>query len=361
MLKIKSLIITLAALILPLVASAAAVPATTAVPADQNIFYYSATCPHCRKVEEFFKQYDIVKKYNIVTKEVSQNSANAKEFYDLCVSKNIPPEEMGVPYLHFEGQCLSGDTDIINFFKAKLGLSVDNPEQPKNNGGNQSHQLTVWAVTVAALADSINPCAFSVIIFLMLSLLAIGNKKKALKVGLVYVATVYVVYLLAGLGLLAALQWLSGISKYIMYVAAGLAIIAGLINIKDFFWYGKGFTLAIPEDKKPLMEKYIKYGSVPAAVVLGFLVALFELPCTGGFYLAILALLAQETSFWQGFAYLVFYNVIFVLPLLVILVVVYKGVKPQHLEQWRTAKRKWLRLVMGIVLVALGLSLVFLF
>jgi cytochrome c biogenesis protein CcdA len=77
--------------------------------------------------------------------------------------------------------------------------------------------------------------------------------------------------------------------------------------------------------------------------------------------LAILALLAQETTFATGFAYLVFYNVIFVLPLLIILGVVYKGVKPQHLEQWRTAKRKWLRLIMGLVLVALGLSLIFLF
>jgi len=312
-------------------------------------------------VEEFFKRYDIAEKFDIVSKEVSQNPSNAKEFYDFCVSKNIPAEEMGVPYLHFEGQCYSGDISIINFFKTKLDLAGDGRLEPEKNSDSPSRQLTIGAVVVAALADSINPCAFSVIIFLMLSLLAIGNKKRALKVGLTYILTVYAVYLLAGLGLLAALQQFIAFSRYIMYAAAGLAIIAGLVNIKDFFWYGRGFTLAIPESKKPIMEKYIKYGSVPAAVVLGFLVALFELPCTGGFYLAILALLSSQTTFSNGLAYLVFYNIIFVLPLVIILLIVYRGVNPKKLEQLRTAKRQWLRLIMGLVLIALGLSLIFLF
>lgn len=354
--KIIYLIILLSVL-LPAVALAQYSPISD----NENVYYYSATCPHCANVHEFFKQYDIVKKYNIIEKEVSQNPTNAKEFYDLCVAKGVPPEDIGVPYLHFEGQCLSGDQPIIDLFKAKLGLTTETPSATSTAPTNNSHKLTIWAVTVAALADSINPCAFSVMIFLMLSLLAIGARKRMLKIGITYIITVYIVYLAAGLGLLAAFQWLSAISKYILWIAAGLAIIAGLINIKDFFWYGKGISLAIPEDKKPLLEKYIKHASLPAAIVLGFLVALFELPCTGGFYLAILALLAQETTYWSGVVYLLFYNIVFVAPLFIILVIVYKGVSPQQLENWRTAKRKWLRLVMGLVLVALGLSLIFLF
>lgn len=334
---------------------------SASIDAGQNIYYYSSTCSHCVKVKKFFDEYGVVEHYNIIKKEVSQNPTNAKEFYDLAVSQNIPPERMGVPFVYFEGESISGDIDIINFFKLKMGITDETPKINIGRSGGQSNQLTIWAVTVAALADSVNPCAFSVIIFLLLSLIAIGSKKRVLKVGLVYIATVYLVYLAAGLGLLVALQWLSAISKYIMYVAAILALVAGLINIKDFFWYGKGFSLAIPESKKPIIEKYIKQASIPGAIILGFLVALFELPCTGGFYLAILALLATQTTFLTGFAYLIFYNLIFVLPLLVILIAVYKGVKPQHLEAWRTSKRKWLRLVMGLVLVTLGLSLIFLF
>jgi len=335
---------------------------------SSNIFYYSVSCPHCAKVEEFFKQYGVVEKFNIVSKEVSQNPANAKEFFDALSFRNVPPAEMGVPYMIFEGQALSGDSDIIDFFKAKLGLSGDSESisagtstTPVNPASAGSSRLTIPTVVIAALADSINPCAFSVMVFLLLSLLAIGAKKRMLKVGVIYVATVYVVYLAAGLGLLAVFQSISFMSKYILYAAAALAIIAGLVNIKDFFFYGKGFSLSIPASKKHLMDKYIKHASVPAAIILGFLVALFELPCTGGFYLAILALLAQETTFWNGFAYLAFYNLIFVAPLFIIIIAVYKGVSPQKLEQWRVAKRGWMRLAMGLVLVGLGLALIFLF
>lgn len=331
---------------------------------SSNIFYYSVTCPHCAKVEEFFKKNNVVEKFNIVSKEVSQNPANAKEFYDALIFRNVAPSDMGVPYLIFEGQALSGDQEIINYFQNKLGLPAGNngsdaTAQNQTAGGKAG--LTVPTVVIAALADSINPCAFSVMVFLLLSLLAIGAKKRMLKVGFIYITTVYVVYLAAGLGLLAVFQSVSFISKYILYAAATLAIIAGLINIKDFFFYGKGFSLAIPESKRHLLDKYIKHASIPASIILGFLVALFELPCTGGFYLAILALLARETTFWSGFAYLAFYNLVFVAPLFIILLIVYKGVSPQKLEEWRLAKRTWMRLAMGLILVGLGLALIFLF
>ena len=67
---------------------------------NENVYYYSylPALPQCRL---FFKQYGVVEKFNIVKKEVSQSPSNAKEFYDLC-GKNVPPEEMGVPYLHLK-------------------------------------------------------------------------------------------------------------------------------------------------------------------------------------------------------------------------------------------------------------------
>lgn len=335
---------------------------------SSNTYYYSLTCSHCRKVDDFFVTNGIVEKFNITKKEISQNPTNAKEFFDLLQSRGIPPEQMGVPYLDFGSLGYMGDKEIIGLFNDLLDENKIDADNSSNSGepvsqpsANSMKELTFGAVLIAALADSVNPCAFSVIIFLMISLLAVGNKKRALKIGLVYVLTVYLVYLLAGLGLLSALQWLSFISRYIMYASAFLAILAGLINIKDFFWYGKGITLAIPESKKPLIERYIKYGSIPSAIVLGFLVALFELPCTGGFYLAILSLLAIQTTFIVGLMYLIVYNLIFVLPLLVIVLLVYFGWEPKKMEQFRNSNRKWLRLIMGLVLILLGLSLIFLF
>lgn len=214
--------------------------------------------------------------------------------------------------------------------------------------------LTIPALIGGAAIDSINPCAFAVIIFLLGYLLALGSSKLILRVGLVYIATIFVVYFLAGLGLLKVLTTF-GVAGVIYKIAAVILIFVGLVNVKDFFWYGKGLTLAIPESKKPLIEKYVRKASIPAAIVLGFLVSAFELPCTGGVYLAILGLLASRETQLSAVPYLLLYNLIFVLPLFIILGLVYFGISAKQIEEWRTKNRKWLRLVLGLGALILGI------
>ncbi|MFA5128693.1 MAG: cytochrome c biogenesis protein CcdA [Patescibacteria group bacterium] len=217
--------------------------------------------------------------------------------------------------------------------------------------------LTIPALIGGAAIDSINPCAFAVIIFLLGYLLALGSSKLILRVGLVYIATIFIVYFLAGLGLLRVLTAF-GVAAIMYKVAAVILIFVGLINVKDFFWYGKGFTLAIPESKKPLIEKYVRKASIPAAVALGFLVSAFELPCTGGVYLAILGLLASRETQLSAVPYLLLYNFIFVLPLFIILGLVYFGISAKQIEEWRTKNRKWLRLILGLGALALGVLMI---
>jgi cytochrome c biogenesis protein CcdA len=89
-------------------------------------------------------------------------------------------------------------------------------------------------------------------------------------------------------------------------------------------------------------------------MILGGLVSIYELPCTGGIYLAILGLLGSKMTLVQGLPYLFIYNVIFVLPLFVILFVVFYGVSAEKVESWRGEEKKWMRLSMGILMVALG-------
>jgi len=179
-----------------------------------------------------------------------------------------------------------------------------------------------------------------------------------LAIGLVYIFIVFLVYFLAGIGLLSFIQSVH-VTKYFYYFTAVLAIILGLINLKDVFWSGNGMTLAIPDSKKALIQKYIKKATLPAAIVLGVLVALFELPCTGGVYLAVLSLLADKNTWLQAVLYLLLYNLIFVLPLLIILLAVYYGLPPEKVEAWRKEKKKWMRLVIGLVLIGLGIIMLF--
>jgi cytochrome c biogenesis protein CcdA len=171
--------------------------------------------------------------------------------------------------------------------------------------------------------------------------------------GLGYIMMVFITYFFAGLGLFAAVETI-GISMIFYRVAAVIAIVAGIINIKDFFFYGKGFSLEIPKSRKPTIEKYIHRASLPAALVLGFLVSMFELPCTGGVYLAILSMLANNMTRMAAIPYLFFYNLIFVVPLFVILILIAKGSSAEKMEKWRKEKRKYMKLIAGLFMILLG-------
>ncbi|MEM4230875.1 MAG: cytochrome c biogenesis protein CcdA, partial [Candidatus Pacearchaeota archaeon] len=94
-----------------------------------------------------------------------------------------------------------------------------------------------------------------------------------------------------------------------------------------------------------------------AVILLGFLVSLFELPCTGGIYLAILTMMSINKTF--ALSYLFLYNLIFVLPLVFITLIIYRGTSPEKVEKWREKERKWMKLFAGLIMVILGLYILF--
>jgi cytochrome c biogenesis protein CcdA len=217
---------------------------------------------------------------------------------------------------------------------------------------------TMPVVIATAAVDSINPCAIGVLILLIATLLGLSkDRKKMLIIGIIYISAVFLTYLIAGFGLLLFIQTMD-ISQQLSWIVGGLVIILGLIEIKDFWWYGKGISLRIPAKRAEQIKKYMKHVSIPGSIVLGMFVAAVELPCTGGPYLAITTLLARIGMSWDIFWLLVFYNVIFVLPLIIILLLVYFGVKTDKIKKWKQSQKKWMRLAIGIVLLALGLLLI---
>ena len=162
----------------------------------------------------------------------------------------------------------------------------------------QAYLPTLGTVIITALIDSINPCAIGVLILLISIMLAFKSKREMLFYGLVYVFAVFVTYLLAGFGILYFLSSVPlYISEYISIAAGLLIIVAGLIEIKDFFWYGIGITLAIPPKRAKQIHEMTKKITLPGVILLGIFVAGVELPCTGAPYLAILLVLSQNFNF----------------------------------------------------------------
>ena len=214
-------------------------------------------------------------------------------------------------------------------------------------------------VIATAAIDSINPCAIGVLI-LMISVMLAGKQstKRMLLLGGVYISSVLIVYLLAGLGLMYFFSTLPLVlAEYISIAVGVLIIIAGLFEIKDYFWYGRWFSLSIPPRFAKMIHGYTSRTSIFGVIFLGAFVSAVELPCTGAPYLAIITLLSQNFDF-AAFLMLVLYNIIFVLPLIIILLLVASGMKLHQIKKWKQASRPFMRLLIGILLVALGWMLI---
>ncbi len=214
----------------------------------------------------------------------------------------------------------------------------------------------------AAIIDSINPCAFGVLIFLLAYLTKVFKKPWHMALhGFVYTLGVFVTYLIAGLVLLPILSSFGKFSVISYVVISIIILIAGLIEIKDFFWYGKGFSLTIFPSASQRIKLYVKRISCKfsTAFSLGIFVALVELPCTGAVYLAVLTLMSLAGVTTQHISFLVLYNFIFVLPLFVIIFLMYKGVSAKKFEHWRQKHKALMRLITGLLLISMGLWMLF--
>ncbi|MBI2141303.1 hypothetical protein HYU16_02665 [Candidatus Woesearchaeota archaeon] len=219
----------------------------------------------------------------------------------------------------------------------------------------EAYLPTLVTVAGAAAIDSINPCAIGVLILMISVLLATHQStKKMLLLGGLYIFAVFVTYLLAGLGLM---YFLSGLplylSEYIAIAVGTIIIIAGLFEVKDYFWYGRWFSLAIPPLFAKKLHGYASKVTIPGIMLLGAFVAGVELPCTGAPYLAIITLLSQYFDF-SAFLMLVLYNIIFVAPLIVILIMVAAGKRLHEVKKWKQESRGAIRLLIGLLLVAMG-------
>lgn len=214
---------------------------------------------------------------------------------------------------------------------------------------------TIITVIVTAAIDAVNPCAIGVLILMVSVVLASGGtRRRLLWLGLLYVLSVFTVYLLAGLGLMYFFTTIPLVVSMYLSVAVGILIIAaGLIEIKDYFWYGKWFSLAIPAGLSKKVHVYAQRVSSAGVIFLGIFVSAVELPCTGAPYLAIITLLSQYFDF-TAFLLLVVYNLIFVSPLLVILALVFAGTEIHKIKAWKQEARGYMRMAIGLMLVGLG-------
>ncbi len=215
-------------------------------------------------------------------------------------------------------------------------------------------QLTLPVVTIAAIVDSINPCAISVLLLTLGFLVSLNSsRKKILGIGGLYIFGIFITYVLIGLGVLSVLSFF-GIPKVISKLGAILLIITGLINLAEVYIPNFPIKLAIPKFIKPQIATLMYKSTYISAFLMGVVVGLFEFPCTGGPYLMILTLLHDTSTVSTGALYLIYYNLVFVSPLVIILLLGAAPAVTDRIQQWRKGNSKTAAIYTALATLVLG-------
>ncbi len=221
----------------------------------------------------------------------------------------------------------------------------------------------LFKLTPLALADSVNPCAIAVLAMVLMSVLIQNpeKKKKVLFAGLSFISAVIIGYMFYGIIIVQFFIKFAEIirgNSIIIYSGFGiLAMIIGALNIKDYFFYEPGgIATEMPLLIRPYAKIFIKkITSIKGAFVIGFLVTIFLLPCTIGPYIIASGLLS-ELGIINAIPWLLYYNILFTLPMFIIVGMVYYGFsKIEEVSEWKERNIKRLHLIAGILLFLIGI------
>lgn len=213
-------------------------------------------------------------------------------------------------------------------------------------------------VSIAALLDSVNPCAFSILLLTLAFLFSLGalSRVRVLQVGGAYIGGIFVAYVSIGLGILQALH-LFNTPRFMGKFGAFLLVVLGLISLANHFFPQFPIRLKIPDAAHSKIADLLHKGTIPAAFALGLLVGLCEFPCTGGPYLMVLGLLHDAQTRIRGLWYLLWYNLLFVLPLIVILIFASQKAVLEKLQEWKRTQLGRVHLIAGIIMILLGIAI----
>lgn len=321
-------------------------------------FFYSTSCPHCHNVEEFLKSIENDYDFNVIKVNLD-NKENVELF--VKVIQDFNSNSYGVPTVIINNKIYQGDTTIIKNITNEINVCNEN-KCILYGEKNKEKEVNFLTVLGLALADSINPCEVAVLMILLATILVKGNKKAVITHGLAFIITIFVVYLGLGLALIFGMKFINNfISTNIIYLIIGiLALILALFNLKDAIFYGAGnFVMEVPRSWRPLMKKIIESAtSIWSVILIAFIVAFFLTPCTAGPYVLVSGLL-HNLTINKIILWLLFYNLIFILPMLIIVFVIYFGfVKLETLQRLRENNIKTLHLISGIILLIIALYLI---
>ena len=220
----------------------------------------------------------------------------------------------------------------------------------------------VWLlplVLISSLLDSVHPCSFSILLITIAFLFGLQmTREKILQIGGVYIAGIFASYFLIGLGLLKVLH-LFNTPHFMGKLGASLLIIFGIVNLLNRFFPDMPIKLKMPSMVHGPMAKLLEKTSIAAAFGLGALVGICQFPCMGGPYLMVIGLLRDQVTYMAGFGYLLLYNLILIVPLVLVLWFSADKSVVDKMQEWKLNNLPRVRLIAGIAMLVLGALILF--
>jgi glutaredoxin len=354
---------------LVLVALGATLPVASAAAADTVIEVFSRPgCPHCAQARQFLDQLAHERTdVRVLEHDVTSEPAALERLKALSAEAGI--QTPGVPTF------VIGENVIVGFepgaTPARIGaLLAHHTPAPAPDavtlpivGRVQVKDLGLPAFTIlVGLLDGVNPCAMWVLLFLLAILVNLKSRSRMALIACTFVIVSGLVYF-AFMAAWLTVFTLIGISQPVRIILALAALLVGAVNLKDFFAFGRGPSLSIPESAKPDIYRRTREilhaenltGAMVGIVVLAFLVNLVELLCTAGLpaiYTAILT--SHHLPPWKYYAYLTLYIGAYVLDDAIMVTI---GVATLGKQKLQERGGRWLKLLSGLVITTLGIVL----
>jgi len=364
-------------------AAARVTPSPSAVPSDAPVIHaawlFDPGCDLCQR-----KEHDLqyaMDKYPQLTVRRLNSEEEAALFQYMCLRASVPEDRQLIAPTLFVGQDYLVGEEIT-------GSTIEGLIQPYLSGGaaepwagyaegqsvaqqtivDRFRSLGLWTVVGAGLIDGVNPCAFATMIFLI-SYLSVRKRRgrDLLATGAAFTLGVFLAYLGMGLGLLrflTSIPALDVVGKWIYGLTMVICLALAWGSINDYRKARQGrledMSLKLPDYLRGLERRLIREGSrsryfVLAALPLGFAVSVVELACTGQVYLpTIIFVLGLPEWRTRAALALVFYNLMFIVPLIIVFVAAYFGTTSQQLTRLLSRHAATVKLGMAVLFLLLA-------
>ena len=230
--------------------------------------------------------------------------------------------------------------------------------EPSNSSGDRL-SLDPLPLISLGLIDGLNICSLGLLgLFLSLMYATQTDRKTILGYGAVYIGSVFLSYLLVGVGATLLFITLPTVPHFLARIAAAGMLAIGLANIVNYL-RPETIPMKMESVSHALSTKavrFMKAGGVPAVFAAGILIGFHNFPCacTGGVYMTFLSLIADSPL---KIPYLFAYNLVFIIPLATILLVFSSRQAILRFRRMHAENASKTALVLGIVMTTVGTAL----